>query len=349
MGQCPSRLALGATRGDDISYIICIDHTVEADPGSQGERALRIAIVGQQKFGKAVYEAFLDRGDAVAGVFCAPDRPGAANDPLKAAAEAGAVPVFQLDSLRGERARTILRGLQVDLAIMAYVLQFVPQDFTAIPAYGTIQYHPSLLPRHRGPSAVNWPIILGESETGLSIFRPTDGLDEGPVILQKKVSIGPDETLGQLYFERLFPLGVEALMEASRLVLASGAPALPQDPSAASYEGWCRAPEARVNWHDHGDRIYNLIRGCDPVPGAWTHYKGEKLQLYEAQKRPVRSFAQIAGLAGSIGAISDSGMSVNTHGAQIEIRRVRFKDGAKQSAQDFCREQGIVVGELLDY
>ena len=99
--------------------------------------------------------------------------------------------MYQLDSLRGEQARTILRSLQVDLAVMAYVLQFVPKDFTAIPTYGTVQYHPSLLPRHRGPSGVNWPFILGESETGLSIFRPTDGLDEGPVILQKKVPIGP--------------------------------------------------------------------------------------------------------------------------------------------------------------
>jgi methionyl-tRNA formyltransferase len=309
---------------------------------------LRIAIVGQQKFGKAVYEAFLGRGDTVAGVFCAPERPGAAHDPLKAAAEQGAVPVFQLDSLRGERARVILRGLDVDLAVMAYVLQFVPQDFTAIPRYGTIQYHPSLLPRHRGPSAVNWPIILGESETGLSIFRPTDGLDEGPVILQKRVSIGPDETLGQLYFDRLFPLGVAALMEASRLVLTSNAPAVAQDPSAASYEGWCRAAEARINWHDHGDRIYNLIRGCDPVPGAWTSFRGERLQLFDAHKSPVRTFAQIAGVAGSIGSISDSGMSVNAHGVQIGIRRVRFKDGAKQSAQDFCREQGLSVGDSFD-
>jgi methionyl-tRNA formyltransferase len=309
---------------------------------------LRIAIVGQQKFGKAVYEAFLGRGDVVAGVFCAPDRAGAGHDPLKVAAEQGAVPVFQLDSLRGQQARQILRSLDVELAVMAYVLQFVPEDFTVIPPHGTIQYHPSLLPRHRGPSSVNWPIILGESETGLSIFRPTDGLDEGPVILQKKVSIGPDETLGQLYFDRLFPLGVAALLEASQLVLTSSAPAVAQDASLASYEGWCRAAEARVNWHDHGDRIYNLIRGCDPVPGAWTSYKGERLQLFDARKTPVRSFAQIAGAAGSIGSISDAGMSVNAHGAQISIRRVRFKDGAKQAAHDFCREYGLVVGDSFD-
>ena len=151
-----------------------------------------------------------------------------------------------------------------------------------------------------------------------------------------------------MYFERLFPLGVEALLEASQLVVASRTPAVAQDESAASYEGWCRAPEARVNWHDHGDRIYNLIRGCDPVPGAWTCFQGEKLQLFDAQKKPVGTFAQIAGVVGSIGRIGDAGITVNTHGAQLEIRRVRFKDGAKQSARDFCREHGVRAGALFD-
>ncbi len=128
---------------------------------------------------------------------------------------------------------------------MAYVVQFVPQDFTAIPRHGTIQFHPSLLPRHRGPSSINWPIILGETRTGLSIFRPTDGLDEGPIILQKDTPIGPDETLGKVYFERLFPLGVAALLEAADLVVNGRAESTPQDESQASYEGWCREAEAR--------------------------------------------------------------------------------------------------------
>ena len=98
-------------------------------------------------------------------------------------------------------AQQALRDLKADLGVMAYVLLFAPQDFVTIPKKGTIQYHPSLLPRHRGPSSINWPIIQGATETGLTIFRPTDGLDEGPVILQKECAIGPDDTVGSVYFE----------------------------------------------------------------------------------------------------------------------------------------------------
>src|ERR1700724_1816750 len=212
---------------------------------------MRVAIIGQQDFAKAVLAAFVNRRDTVAGVFCAPEKPGASPDPLRVAAEQARIAVYQLPSLKAEEARQALRVLDVDLAIMAYVLQFVPQDFVTIPRHGTIQYHPSLLPRYRGPSSINWPIILGDTATGLSIFRPDDGLDEGPVILQKETPIGPDETVGQVYFGRLFPMGVAALLEAADLVVRGHAQSVTQDESRASYEGWCREAEARINWHGH--------------------------------------------------------------------------------------------------
>jgi methionyl-tRNA formyltransferase len=143
---------------------------------------MKIAIIGQQDFGKAVLEAFLARKD----VFCAPEKPGARPDALKVAAQEKAVPVFQFASLKSAEAKQALKKLNVELGIMAFVLQFAPQDFVNIPKRGTIQYHPSLLPKYRGPSSINWPIIRGDAKTGLTIFRPTDGLDEGPVVLQKE-------------------------------------------------------------------------------------------------------------------------------------------------------------------
>src|SRR6202790_2454178 len=199
---------------------------------------MRIAIVGQRDFGKAVLEAFLARRDTVAGVFCAPERPGASPDPLRLAAEQQHIPVYQFGSLKAQEGHQALRALDADLGVMAYVLQFAPQDFATIPRHGMIQYHPSLLPRYRGPSAINWPIIRGDTRTGLTIFRPTDGLDEGPIILQKDTPIGPDDTVGSVYFERLFPMGVGALLEAADLVAGGRGAATPQDESEASYEGW---------------------------------------------------------------------------------------------------------------
>ncbi|HXI48376.1 MAG TPA: methionyl-tRNA formyltransferase [Steroidobacteraceae bacterium] len=308
---------------------------------------MRVAIVGQRDFGKAALAAFLEQGHTVAGVFCAPEKPGEPADALREAAEQTGVPVFAMPSLRVEEARQALRSLSVDIAILAYVLQFVPQDFATIPRHGTIQYHPSLLPRYRGPSSINWPIILGDTRTGLSIFRPVDGLDEGPVILQKETPIGPDETVGKVYFGRLFPMGVAALIEAADLVVSGRAQAVPQDESCASYEGWCRDPEARINWHTHVDQVYNLIRGCDPAPGAWTLFNQKRLQLYDARKHAARTFSQVKGRIGAVTSIGEQSLSISAQGGQIEVFKLRYDGGKKLPAPQFCAESGLCLGTIL--
>jgi methionyl-tRNA formyltransferase len=308
---------------------------------------MRIAIVGQRDFGKAALEAFLAQGDDVAGVFCAPEKPGVAPDPLRLSAEERQIPVFQLASLKSEEARKALRALEVDLGVMAYVLQFAPQDFVTIPRHGMIQYHPSLLPRYRGPSSINWPIIRGDQRTGLTIFRPTDGLDEGPILLQKETPIGSGDTLGSVYFDRLFPMGVAALREAADLVVNHGAVGKVQDESQATYEGWCREPEARVNWHNHLDFIYNLIRGCDPAPAAWTTFKGKKLQLHAARKHPARTFGDVKGAVGTVTAIGEESLAIAAQGGQIEVQKLRYDGGKKLAAPQVCAEAGIKAGSLL--
>src|SRR5574342_515304 len=151
---------------------------------------MRIAIVGQQDFGKAVLEAFLARGDQVGAVFCAPEKEGARPDALRAAAQEKGLKVHQFKSLRAPEAVQAMKEANADIGIMAFVLQFAPQEFVNIPKSGTIQYHPSLLPKYRGPSSINWPISRGDKQTGLTIFRPTEGLDEGPIVLQKETPIG---------------------------------------------------------------------------------------------------------------------------------------------------------------
>ncbi len=308
---------------------------------------MRIALLGQQKFGKSVLEAFTGRGDTVAGVFCAPDKAGAAPDPLRVAAESLGIPVHQLPSLKTDQARDLLREMAVDLGVMAYVLQFAPEALVSTPVHGTIQYHPSLLPRHRGPSSINWPIIRGETRTGLTIFRPTDGLDEGPIILQKETPIGPDDTLGSVYFDRLFPMGVTALVEAADLVAAGQAREAPQDDSTASYEGWCRSAEAKINWHAHVDQVYDLIRGCDPAPGAWTLWNGEKLQLFDTRKHAVRTFSEVSGNVGTVAAIGQRSFRVAAPGGEIEVSKVKHGERGKVPASEFCADAGIRAGTLL--
>lgn len=308
---------------------------------------MRIAIVGQRDFGKAVLEAFLQRGDEVAGVFCAPEKPGTPPDPLRLAAQERGLPLHLFPTLKTEEAAAALRALHADIGVLAYVLQFVPQSFAGVPRLGTIQFHPSLLPRYRGPSSINWPIIRGDTRTGLTIFRPTDGLDEGPIILQKETPIGPDDTLGKVYFDRLFPMGIAALTEAADLIVRGNGAERPQDESQASYEGWCRAEEARINWHYHVDLIYNLIRGCDPQPAAWTTFKGKTLQLFDTRKHPTRTYAQVKGAVGAVGAIGDKSIFVTAQGGQIEAFKLKFDGGKKLPAPQLCADIGIGPGTVL--
>lgn len=308
---------------------------------------MRIAIIGQLDYGKAVLDAFLARKDEVAGVFCAPEKPGAKADPLKVAAQENGLKVNQFASLRGPEAHEAMKELKADLGIMAYVLQFAPDSFTKIPRLGTIQYHPSLLPKYRGPSSINWPIIRGDTRTGLTIFRPTEGLDEGPVVLQKECDIGPDETLGDVYFNKLSPMGVKATLEAADLVFAGKHRERPQDESQASYEGWCREAEARIHWASHIDYIYNLIRGCNPAPGAWTTLNGKKLQIFDARKHLARRFADVVGKAGEVSDVTDASFKVTAQGGAIEVLRARGADGKKLSGGEFARAAGLTAGTLL--
>jgi len=308
---------------------------------------MRIAIIGQQDFGKAVFDAFLARGDEVAGVFCAPEKEGAKADPLKVAAQEQGLKVFQFQSLRAPEAHDAMKALGTDLGVMAYVLQFAPDSLVRMPKKGMIQYHPSLLPKYRGPSSINWPIIKGETKTGLTIFRPTEGLDEGPVILQKETPIGPDDTLGSIYFERLFPLGVQAMLETADLVTAGKHTEVAQDESLASYEGWCRVAEAKIAWATHIDFVYNLIRGCNPAPGAWTTLNGKRIQIFDSRKHLFRTFGAVKGKIGEVSEVTGTSFFVTAQGGRVEVLKAKAEDGKKLAASEVATALGITAGTLL--
>ena len=308
---------------------------------------MKIVIIGQQDFGKAVLEAFVARGDEVTAVFSAPEREGARPDALRAAAEAKGLTVHRFKSLRDPDAARAMKEAGADIGIMAFVLQFAPQEFVNIPKHGTIQYHPSLLPKYRGPSSINWPIIKGDTETGLTIFRPTDGLDEGAVIVQKTTPIGPDDTLGSVYFDRLFPMGVQAMLEAADLVVAGTHKETAQDESQASYEGWCRTAEARIDWAKPIDHVYNLIRGCNPAPGAWTTVAGTTLQIFDARKILFRRFADVPGKIGGVTDVGAQSFKVTAQGGQIEVLKAKLGDGKKVGGGEVAQAAGFTADTIV--
>ena len=303
---------------------------------------MRIIVNGQQAFGKAVLEAMLERGDDVVAVFCAPDKEGRRADPIKDFALEKGLPLYQPKSYKDPETLAQLRELKADLCVMAYVIQFVPEEARDIPTHGSICFHPSFLPKHRGPSSINWPIIWGAKTTGLTIFYPNDGLDEGAILLQKEVEIADDDTLGTVYFDKIFPLGVQAMLDAADLIKAGTAPRIEQDHSLATYESWCRKDNAGIDWQKPFDEVYNLIRGTDPQPGAWTVHKGNTLQVYDTAKLEGDS-----GVPGEVVEISDQGIAVAASGGRILVGRVRPDGGKKMTAADYAAESGLAKGERL--
>lgn len=302
---------------------------------------MKLIIHGQQAFGKAVLESLLERGEDVCAVYCAPDK-GSRTDPLKELAEEQGLPLFQPASFKDAAVLEQMHSLNADLCVMAYVTLLVPEPVLNAPRLGSIQYHPSLLPLHKGPSSINWPIIFGKTQTGLSIFWPDEGLDTGPILLQKEVEIGPDDTLGSLYFNHLFPMGVAAMTEAVDLVRAETAPRIEQDLSGGSYEGWCTPDDVRIDWHQDVDQIYNMIRGANPQPGAWTTVAGKRLTVLDSSKSD-----NTDGDPGTVIAADASGITVAANGGSICISRFKPQGGSKLSAAEMMEQSPLNAGDVL--
>lgn len=303
---------------------------------------MRIVVHGQEAFGKAVLDKLLERGENVVAVFSAPDKEGKARDPLAVFAEERGLPLHQPKSWKTPESLELIKSYKPDLCVMAYVLLFVPQSVVTAPTFGSIQYHPSLLPMHRGPSSINWPIAVGATKTGLTIFYPNDGLDEGDILLQKECEIGPDETLGDVYFKKLFPMGIDAMMESVDLVRAGKAPRIVQDLSKGSYESWFKKDLAQLDWSMPVARVYNIIRAANPAPGAWSTIKGNKVDIYDSAR------AAGAGAPGEVLSVSGDGITVAATGGAILVKRVRVAGGPKIAASEFAKTAGIVAGDQFD-
>ena len=300
---------------------------------------MRIVLHGQQAFGQAVLEKLLDRGEDVVAVCCAPTKEGKPEDPLALFAREKGVPVHQPSSWKTPEALKLMKSFESDVCMMAYVLMFVPQEVLDAPKYGTFQYHPSLCPFHRGPSSINWPIAMGKSRTGLSIFWPNDGLDEGPMMLQKSCEIGPDETLGDVYFKKLFPMGVDAMLEGLDLVKAGVIIKHDQRLEDGTYESWFGNDEAEIDWSRPAADVYNTIRAANPAPGAWTTINGSEVKVYDS------AFVEGNGASGEVVSIDDSGVTVQGNGGRILIKRVRPHGGGKISASEWAAGSKIKLGE----
>jgi len=301
---------------------------------------MRIALIGQAAFGEKTLAALLEAGEQVAVVFCPPDPPEKPGG-LRLLAEANGIPVVQPRKMRDPEVTEAYARYQPDLNVMAFVTDIVPQRILDTPPLGSIQYHPSLLPRHRGGSAINWAVIMGETQTGLSIFWPDRGIDTGPVLLQKNVEIGPDDTTASLYFNKLFPLGVQALVEAVQMVRAGTAPRLVQDESLATYEPLCTAERVAIDWSRPVEQVYTLIRGANPQPGAHTTLNGGRVRFFDCRKAEYPH----DGPPGAVLAAQPDGLLVAAEGGALLLQRLQPEGEPKQAAADFAAAGRIKGGD----
>ena len=236
---------------------------------------------------------------------------------------------------------TRLAKYEPDIICLAGFMRKLTGDFTEAWAGRMINIHPSLLPKYRGPSAVNWPIIMGEAKSGYSWFYPSDGLDEGDCLLQWECDIGPDDTVIDLYFKKIYPSAVESVLTVCDLFRSGNTPRIVPDESRATYERRCTKTHARIEWHRPVGQVYNLIRGTNPAPGAWTTINGAELGIFDA------ALVQGDGVSGRVREISADGVSVQCIGGRVLVKRVRPTGGAKQSAADWAASVGLKPGDKL--
>ena len=294
-------------------------------------------MVGQGPFGQKALDTLIKKGEDIVGVFCPKDNRGEA---MAATAEDSGVALFRPNKMKDAGVQEAYLELRPDLVILAFVTDIITETLLDIPPLGTICYHPSLLPRHRGASGINWAVIQGDTRTGLTILWVDKGIDTGPILLQKEIEITPQDTTGSLYFNSLFPLGIEAIVEAVELIKSGKAPKISQDDALATYEPPCDDRVAAVDWSKPAYDVYNLVRGCDPQPGAYSILKGEKVKFYKASLIETTE----ASSPGQVISIGAGEVVVALNGGTFKIGKMKGEKGAKLVADEFAKEIDLKVG-----
>uniref|UniRef100_F7H088 10-formyltetrahydrofolate dehydrogenase n=1 Tax=Callithrix jacchus TaxID=9483 RepID=F7H088_CALJA len=315
---------------------------------------LKLALIGQSLFGQEVYSHLRKEGHRVVGVFTVPDKDGKA-DPLALVAEKDGTPVFKFPKWRvkGKTIKEVAeayRSVGAELNVLPFCTQFIPMDIIDSPKHGSIIYHPSILPRHRGASAINWTLIMGDKKAGFSVFWADDGLDTGPILLQRSCDVEPNDTVDTLYNRFLFPEGIKAMVEAVQRIADGKAPRIPQPEEGATYEGIQKKENAEISWNWSAEVLHNWIRGHDKVPGAWTEINGQMVTFYGStllnSSVPSGEPLEIKG-AKKPGLITKNGLVIfGNDGKALMVRNLQFEDGRMIPASQYFSAGETSVVEL---
>ncbi|XP_076870245.1 cytosolic 10-formyltetrahydrofolate dehydrogenase [Brachyhypopomus gauderio] len=318
---------------------------------------MKIAVIGQSLFGQEVYKELKKDGHTIVGVFTIPDKDGKA-DPLGAEAEKDGVSVFKFPRWRvkGKAIDEVVeqyKAVGAELNVLPFCSQFIPMEVIEHPQHGSVIYHPSLLPRHRGASAINWTLIHGDKKGGFTVFWADDGLDTGPILLQKECNVEPDDTVNTIYKRFLFPEGVKGMVEAVRLIAAGKAPKIKQPEEGATYECIQKKDNAKIDWNQSAEAIHNWIRGNDKVPGAWAEVDGKNVTFYgstlvDKVSAPTGQPLDIPG-ASRPGLVTKHGLLLfGNDGKMLLVKNLQFEDGKMIAAGQYFKAGSSASVELTE-
>lgn len=309
-----------------------------------------IVFMGTPEFAVPTLEALLAAGYPVKGVFTQPDRPVGrgkeiAMPPVKQAALAAGIPVFQPQRLRGDaEALETLRRLAPDCIVVVAYGQILPEEVLNLPRYQCLNVHASLLPRYRGAAPIQWAILNGDSETGVTTMLMEKGLDTGPMLLKASTPIGPEETADVLG-RRLSEIGADLLVRTLPSWFAGELVPEPQDDALATYAPMLKKEMASLDWSQGAKTLHDRVRGLYPWPGTTTTLAGQTVKILASSvsDRPAGDAAP-----GTIVGMSDEGWEVACGSGTLRVRQVQIPGKKPQAAAEAARGLRVVqVGTRL--
>lgn len=304
---------------------------------------MKIVFMGTPDFAAASLKALYDAGRDVAAVFSQPDKPKnrgmkLAPSPVKELALAHGTPVYQPETLRDGQAEALLRAIAPDLiAVVAYG-RILPPSILDIPPLGCVNIHASLLPRLRGSAPVQWAVLNGDTETGVTSMYMAPEMDAGDIIFARKTPIGEEETAGEL-FDRLAALGADLLVETIQAIEEGRAPRTPQDHALATYAPPIRKEQAPIDWSRSAREISCQVRGLIPWPVATAELFDTQLKIYAVKPEPGTVKAE----PGTVLSANDEGIRVACGDGAVRILEVQAPGKKRMPAADFLRGRRICL------
>ena len=304
-------------------------------------QSLRVAYAGTPEFALPALEAIARSGHQLVGVWTQPDRPAGRGrkltpSPVKQRALELHVPVHQPEKFKSEAAKQALRDAEPDVMVVVAYGLILPKSVLAIPRYGCLNIHASLLPRWRGAAPIQRAILAGDARTGVCIMQMDAGLDTGGVLLAHAAPIG-DEDTAQTLHDRLAAIGADAIVTVLDGLVQHDVTAVPQDASAVTYAAKLTKEEARLDWSRSATELARAVRGYNPWPIAYTHYRGQPLRIWRARALDTGSDA----VPGTLIAAGREGIDVATGGGMLRILELQPAGGRVLSAAEFANGRDL--------